>query len=354
MNRVPVPDSLLEYLQRYKTYYLMGHLDPDGDCLGSALALSLYLQRKGKATRLFNQGPFDRSEILSLKPVFQPRIDPELPTTDPEPAVIVLDCSTPERLGSLQEDIRGLPTATIDHHVTTGTFWDVTYIDPTAPSTSFLVERIIRACNDNPTREEAEHILFALATDTGFFRHLDETSADVFEMTSRGVSTGVSPREIHTRMFGGKPLESRLLLGKLLGRTESYFDGKVLLTWDIVTKTDAEYAQPTFGPSTRPALSSQPAPPQEAPESDRDTAMLYQLLLTVSGCEAVVFLRYEDTTGCTGSLRSLDTVNVAAVAEFFGGGGHKRAAGFTVNDDLEAVREKVLSLLRDQIEALQL
>jgi bifunctional oligoribonuclease and PAP phosphatase NrnA len=146
-------------------------------------------------------------------------------------------------------------------------------------------------------------LFFGLCTDTGFFRHLDAGSALVFEAASRLVAAGASPKGAFEAMNGGKPFVSRKLMGELLSRAETSYDGRLIMTW-MDLKDQERYGL-----------------------VGRDSDMLYQLLMTVEGMEVAVVVRQESPTDCTIGFRSRQTVDVATIAASFGGGGHRLAAG---------------------------
>jgi len=324
------PDSALsdieEYLSSFDTYYLLGHIDPDADCLGSALALGHYLERCGKKVRYFNAGPFDRSEIREMESIFLPRIDPSCKAQDPNPAVLILDCSGPARVGEkLQADIAGLPLAIIDHHPMLEEFDCVSYIDSTAPAAALLVQRVIEFAGSVPDSFEADYLFLGFATDTGFFRHLESTGHDSVARAARLMQAGASPRETYHRIFGGQSFVSRKLLGRILERTESHFDGQLLITYQ--TRADIE----------------------ELGHEARDSSTVYDMLLGVAGVRAIAFLRDDEDGNCVGSLRSVDETDVSLVANIFGGGGHRRAAGFLTSQPRRKVKRTILSELGEQL-----
>jgi bifunctional oligoribonuclease and PAP phosphatase NrnA len=280
-----VPPELLDFIDRHGTFYIIGHKEPDGDCIGSQLALASFLKRSGKISYLCSAGPFSRNEIMSYESRFSLEAPPERPSE--RAAALILD--------------------------------DVVFIDDKAPSVTFMILLLIEAMGGTPTKEEAEYLLFGLGTDTGFFRHLDEHSEETFKAASRLVSAGASPKRIYNLMYGGKSLFSRKLMGEILTRTEPHFDGALLISF--VTLQD----QQRYGLASR----------------DSDT--LYQLLLGVAGCEAAMIIRQEGEADCTVGLRARDRIDVGSIAASFGGGGHRLAAGLSIRGGLEEVKDKLTS-----------
>ena len=313
-----VPSELLAFFDTYETFYLVGHVEPDGDCVASELALGSYLERvRGKRVKYFNVGPFERREILRFEPRFKPRLSSTERMGDPNPATVIVDCSGLDRVGEIAQDLEGLPAAVIDHHATGAPFGDVQFIDTTAPAACYLIQLVLEEMGEPISDNEADLLLFGIATDTGYFRHADQYAAGMFNAIARLLQIGASPKMAHQQMMGGHTRESRLLLAKFLERTEYVCDGAAAITYE----TTNDYVD--FG------------------RTNRDSDTLYQLLFGVSGVRLVAFIREEDSNRCTVSLRSIDTLDVGAIAQTFGGGGHKRAAGFHTEAPLSEVRRRI-------------
>jgi len=234
-------------------------------------------------------------------------------------AAIVLDCSSLGRIGDVAQTLPPVQIAFIDHHAAGEAKGEVIFIDDRSPAVALMVQSLIEAMGGSPTREEAEYLLFGICTDTGFFRHLDEGSAETFVAVSKLVAAGASPKRAFHLMNGGKSLLSRKLMGEILMRTEPHFDGALLVSY--MTLED----QQRYGIASR------------------DSDMLYQLLLSISGCEAAMIIRQEGETDCTVGLRARERVDVGAIAASFGGGGHRLAAGLLVRGRIEEVRDKLIA-----------
>ncbi len=318
MSTPEIPACLRDFFAGHDNFLLMSHTEPDGDAIGSQLALASFLRRIGKRAGLFSPGPFRRPEIMQWKPLFQERI----PASErgSGSAAVILDCSTGERIGEgLASDIEGLPAAVIDHHASGEVFGNCRFVEPTAPSVTYLVLLLIEALGHSPDLEEARFILFGLCTDTGFFRHLGPGSREVFRAVARLTEAGASTQEVHRMVYGGRTLPARHLLGRLLERTEAHFGGRLLLT----VETLRDKAQLGI--------------------ESRDSDMLFQLLQSVSGCEAVALIREEEPGQSSVGLRSRNPVDVGSFARDHGGGGHRNAAGYNRAGDAASVRNELLA-----------
>lgn len=315
--------KLLAVLEKNGIFLILGHEDPDGDCLGSQLALASWLERRGKKVYLCSIGPWKRPETSAWQGKFRSRI-PEF-EKDSRVVSIILDCSSWERTGYQADILPAGPSIVIDHHAGTAVYGDVSYIDSASPSTTIMIQRIIEAAGDTPTLEEAEYLFLGFCTDTGFFRHLESTSSETLEAVARIVKIGVSPSETFRKITGGRNLGSRKLLGRTLDRTELYFDGRLAITWE----NWRDWRE--LG-------------------NLRDSSMLYQLLFSISGIEAVILIREQNDGMCIISLRSVSNLDVSDIARFFGGGGHKKAAGCTMSGDRLDAIEHLLRILADRMD----
>jgi len=314
-----VPDELVQFIKTGSRFLIAGHKEPDGDCVGSQLALKSAITRLGKTAVVCSAGPFKRTELRDYAGLFV-----SIPPQEDKAGVkaIIVDCSGRERTGDIKDYLEEFPCAVIDHHsVVThppSTPQAPVYIDASSPSCTLLIYKLITALGLVMTKEEAVLLLFGLCTDTGFFRHMTEKNSTVFEAAAEMIRCGASPKNIFGIINGGKSLNSRILMGRILSRTESHFDGKLLLSYETLDEFN------TFG------------------YESRDSDSLNQMLMSVAGAEALVIIRQELADNCTVSLRSIDKINVAQIAATFGGGGHKNAAGLTMKGEIPYVKKSLL------------
>jgi phosphoesterase RecJ-like protein len=318
------PPALLDFINKYETFFVAGHKEPDADCICSQMVLSSLLSRLGKKTVLISAGPFKRNEIKPFENLFlcdSEKIKSEIKIRQAAGscAVMIVDCSSPDRTGEIEKLYEGIPLAVIDHHAIGRGGGDVRYADSDAPACVTLIFYLSRALNLSLSRKEAELLFLGLCTDTGFFRHLDEGGAEVFEIVGELMRAGASPKATFNVMNGGKSLNSRHLLGVILARSESFFEGKLIISHEELAETEK------YGLESR------------------DSDMLYQLLLSIEGVEAVAVIRQESEQNCTVGLRSRDAIDVAAVAAVLGGGGHKNAAGFLKPGKISEIQAILLS-----------
>ena len=331
MSKIVTPlisQECIDFIHHYEIFLIAGHKEPDGDCIGSSLALSFFLQRLGKKTVLLSAGPFKRLEVKMYEPLFSAKVPDFVYSQKEQAAVIIVDCSNTARTGDLENEIAPFPTIVIDHHATNSSCNAASLVYTEAPSTTFLVQSIIEYMYGCVTKEEAEMLFFGLSTDTGYFRHLDERSAEVFNYAARLVAAGVSPKQIFAKINGGKSFGSRTLISRVLSRMQQYYNGKLVVSYETLADTEE------FG--------------LESIYSDT----LYQLIQSIAGVKAICIVRQDTKTHCSAGFRSLDTIDVSVIAASFGGGGHKQAAGLYIEGTVENLIPQFIKAFETQINLL--
>jgi len=321
----PIDEEILNVLRNREEFVIIGHVSPDGDCISSQMAMKALLLKLGKIVHLANAGPFDRSEITHLRTDFLNHIDEEMHKRNP--VVVVVDCSARERLGHLANEIEGLTTVIIDHHSSGEQFGTYRYIVPRSVSTTLIIMQVFKALEIEITTEIAEHLFFGFATDTGFFRFINAYRGETLRMAAELVDLGVSPNMMNTRMTGGKNLSYVKYLGKLIDRSESHFEGKLMTSTSILTDSE-QYIT-----------------------TDKPSDALYSMLLSIKDVEVVLFFKQlsADATEVGFRASHQSHIDVGALAESFGGGGHKKAAGATVQQPIEVVRKNLLKAVENLI-----
>lgn len=323
MQQRVIPKTILDCLNTHNKFLIMAHKQPDADTLCSALALNSFLSRRGKITKLYTAGPFTRIETLHLQENF---ITDKIDKEDKKDAiVIIVDCSGPDRVGHFEKEIEGLPVMIIDHHATETDFGDYNWIDVSYPATTLMIQDLISHYKEIPTEYEAKTLFLGFCTDTGFFRHLDKGAQTPIEKAAKLVGYGASPKDTFSIMTGGKTLSSRKLLGRILERSEEYYDGRVIISWEDLSDRE------------------------ELKATDRDSDTLYQALLSIVGVEAIAVVRQESENKCTVGLRSVRDINVGKLAESFGGGGHVRASGFATEGKLKDIKKQVIDRFKEYL-----
>ncbi len=311
--------EFLDFIKGHSFFYVAGHKEPDGDCIASCLGVKAILEHFGKPFQMLSAGPFKRTEIQRYESIFSSEMDFLSEDERKKTGLVIVDCSELSRLGEIEGDLKNLDTFIIDHHKTSGCPENVkAIIDPESPAAALLVQILYEKTIGAPDKNLAEILFFGIMTDTGFFRFLSSKDASVLVLVSHLLEAGADPRKTYDMINSGKPYSTRKLLGILLGRAETYLEGKLILTYETMEDTRK------FG------------------QEGRDSDLLYSALLSVKDVEAVAFLRQETENTCTAGFRSRDKVDVSVVASKFGGGGHKNASGLSCEGRLESLIPSVV------------
>jgi phosphoesterase RecJ-like protein len=319
----------IELVRRHQRFLLITHVRPDGDALGSSLALALTLESLGKSASI---------TVASVIPPRYDFLDPdgrvrrfhppgdEFRSSD---AVVVLDTGTWNQIGDAGALLRELPVPrlVIDHHVTQDDLGAVRLVDTSAEATGRLVYEALSALG-TPLGPESAHCLFvALAMDTGWFRHSNTTAA-TYELAGRLTAAGARPNDAYRDLFEQNSLARLHLTARVLDRLRRTLDGRVCFT----TIRRSDYLETG-------------ATPQESED-------LVNYTLAMPGVEVGLFFAEQPRGQVKVSLRSRGRVDVAQVAERFGGGGHQAAAGATLEDPLESAHHRVISAVAEALDAL--
>ncbi len=328
IQKPKVPEKLIEFLKKYDNYIISGHKDPDADAIGSSIAMSMYLKRFNKNTHLMSAGPFKRTEIKKFEHLFSSDLPKNHNFTPENTGFIIVDCAGFDRIGDIAEKVDKFPYVIIDHHATNKETNEASFIMPTAPSATYLIQALFEETVGEMTKEEADVLFLGLCTDTGYFRHLDERSGEVFRHASRLIDVGISPKVTFMHMNGHKQFESRLLIARILERMQRYYDGHLIISYETLTD------RKEFGLEAR------------------DTDMLYQLIQSIEGVQAICIVRQESETHCSVGFRSLDKVDVSVIASSFGGGGHKQASGLYIEGLIDDLIPQFVDAFKEQMERL--
>ena len=307
-------EQILANIEQRQDFLLTSHARPDGDAIGSLLALSGVLAGMGKTAEMVMSDPVP----VIYKPL--PHADRILQASQingNHEAAILLECDSVQRTR-----IRGLDhyfLMSIDHHVTGKPFAAVNWIDPGASSCAEMIYRLAKAAGVKTTPEIATCLYTAVLTDTGSFSYAP-TNAHTFELARQLVDDGANPVRIAQNVYFSNPTSKMRLLGAALSKLHR--EGSV--AWMSVTREDMEHTG---------AL-------------EEDCEGLVNYALGIAGVEVAMFFRELPDHRVRVSMRSKGAVNVSAIAEQFGGGGHQCASGFAVDGPLPAAIERILKTLR--------
>ena len=307
---------LEELILNSQTFFLAGHLNPDGDTIGSMLSIGSVLKRLGKKVRLFSQDPVP--ENLRFLPNVR-AVRSRLPKGRFD-AAILLECSVPSRGGALEPVLKRCgQVVNIDHHKTSEFYGDINIVEPHSSSTAEIVYRLFYNMNVNISRREAACLYTGMVTDTGRF-HFPATSPRTMQVASRLLETGFKFSRINDLLYATKACEALKVLGRALGSLEFKAGGKLA----VMTLTLADFKEVD-------------ARPEHA-----ENVINYGMM--PPGVKATVMFR-EEAGRISVTFRSRGHLDVSLVAKTFGGGGHRNASGCRVKASLKEAREKVIPVL---------
>jgi phosphoesterase RecJ-like protein len=294
------------------------HINPDGDTLGSALGLAHALKRLGKSvTVLSHDGVPD---IYSWMPG-QEWVQQESAERDFDLA-IVCDTGTADRIGRARPAVESAPVSIdIDHHLAEGTFGQIRVVNAKVAATGELVFALLNEMGAEIDKTIADCLMCAVVTDTGSFRYMNVTPG-TFRIGGQLMKAGACPAAISELVFENRSLESIKLLGRALDSLKVSADGKV--AWAHVRGTDYE----------------------ELGATDEETEGIVSHVRAVKGAMVGILFREIPGMKVRISLRARNGYDVNRVANVFGGGGHKLAAGCSLDGPLERVEELVLAEVR--------
>ena len=323
MNFKAIKDEIL----RSRRIGLSFHASPDGDAIGSALALLNGLRSLGKDAYIISRDVIsDNFSFLSLSNeidgnTFEPKNNTDL--------VIVLDCGNVDRISADLGNYNG-KIINIDHHITNENYGCINYIDIKASATCELAYLLIQELGINLNDKTdlgiaiGSAIYTGILTDTGSFRHSNVTSR-THDITAKLIELGVKNSEIHSNLFDNKPFNKVKLMGSVLSNIELVLDNKVAV------------------------LQIPKGMLEDFNLLNTDTSDISSVGLGIKGVEVSMLLK-EVKDGVKGSLRSKNNVDVRKIAEVYGGGGHIKAAGVMLKDvDIIAAKEYLLKTLKEEM-----
>ena len=322
-KRMPLK-KVCEIIKRHKSFLIASHIEPEGDSLGSQLAMADMLKQLGKSSIIVNSdAPPERYKFL--KNINQ-IILPSLNVYDFD-IVLVLDCPVIERIGKVQKIIRNKPIVNIDHHISNRNFATFNYVDPKASSTGEIIYELINKIGCRLNRQIANYLYLAMLTDTGGFRY-SNTTFRTLEIAAALLKSGSNPKELYERIYESHSLASRRLLGLCLNTLKVSQDGKV--AWLRLRK----------------------AMLKDAKASPHDAENFVNYARFINGVRIALLFSDADNIGTKKgftkvSFRSNENwADVNKIASKFGGGGHVSASGCLVRGSISSVEKKILAEVR--------
>jgi phosphoesterase RecJ-like protein len=311
---------IIDAIRPRQRFVISSHSRPDGDSIGSQLAMAYALRELGKTVVVVNK---DRAPgpILQFPGVADIVIADHV--TGQFDAAIIMECSDLARTG-----VSGLDQSfviNIDHHPGNTGFGDINWFDPSASACGEMVFELVRGLGVRISPEIATHVYLAILTDTGSF-HYSGITPRTFDICKQALEAGVDPVHVARMVYDSSHLGRLKLFGAVLSDMQIDKSGRIAIVY-------VDYAMARAAGGTY-----------------EDTEGLVNLPLTVKEIEAVIFFKQEKDNEYRVSLRSKGDIDIGAVAKEYGGGGHKNAAGCTVRGNIDELRRALVDKVEHAIE----
>lgn len=309
-------DQIAQAIARVKTIAICGHVMPDGDSLGSELALGIALHKMGKEVLLFSPDPVPEAyTFLPMASEVKHQLEDNNQKFD---MFISVDCSVPDRLGDFIKLIQlSEQVVIIDHHAGSTVFGDLYLNDPEAAAAGEIIYDILKVFPVNIDSDIAQCLYVAIVTDTGSFRY-DNTGPETHLRVAELLRVGIPAARINKQLYEEKPLVGLKILKEALDTLTLSGCGRI--AWMCVK---------------REVL-------QKLGAHDEHVDGIINYPRMIKGVELALFYREMGQDRFKISFRSKYNLDVNKLAALFGGGGHSRAAGCIIEGDFESIQKKIL------------
>ena len=320
-------EQIGEVLRSHQSFVLLSHIRPDGDAIGSQLALGFSLLEMGKSVRLINEhGVPENLVFLTGSGVI------EMPPSEPVVAevAIALDTSTKPRLGEAALHAASMAGMwlNIDHHISNTKYADLNLIDSGSPATGQIIYELITRLDMPLPAAARDAIYVAVSTDTGSFQY-PSTTARTYDLAADLIRRGLDVGTINSQTYDELPYRRLQLMRALLDTLERTPDG-IVAHWVLTAQTRLDLA-------LRP----------------EDSEGLIDIIRAIRGVQVAVFFEELADGRMRVSMRSKDRrLDVCKIAEEFGGGGHALASGISMAGPLDASKARVLAAIRRRVAAV--
>lgn len=317
-------EKLVKVIKESKRFVVATHVRPDGDGLGSLLALGLLLREMGKQTFI----SWGESIVIPPQYDFLPGLDL---IQDPAKCPnfenwIIVDCASGNRLGVLEEKIKEASLLiNIDHHQDNKLFGHINLVDKNISASAEIIFLLSKALNHPLNKEIATCLYVGILTDTGRFQY-SNTSPQTFQIASELLAYELQPYEIFQKVYENINFSTVKLLSIAL--TKAVFDSQLKLVYTCINQDDVKRSGSQM----------------------EETENFIDFLRAVKGAEVAVIFKEVPNGTTRVSLRSKGRADVAKIASMFGGGGHRNAAGYTSADSYEASLQKFLEELKKLVQ----
>jgi len=315
--------TVKQAIKKFNKFLITSHINPEGDAIGSQIAMACLLRKLGKESVMLDDSP--APNVLRFMKGSED-ISKEMPRDFNFQAVIILDSPDLARIGRVNDYIKkDSVIINIDHHISNVNFGKFNWVEPDFSSVGEMVYDLFKAFKIKVDLDEAIALYTAIMTDTGSFRY-SNTVSKTHRIAAELVDIGVKPYEIHTKIYETSSIQDTNLLGEALQTMKLTEDGKIAWLWvtkEMLKKTKA---------------------------SLEGTEGIINFARSIDGVEIAILFRETGTEEKVKvSFRSKGNVDVNKLAGSFGGGGHPTASGCTVLGKIEEVEKKILEKAKEMV-----
>lgn len=310
--------ELFNLINSSQNICIAGHKAPDGDCIGSVMALYEFLKPLNKNITACIDGriPYNYQEFVDENILLQEYNNEEFDL------LFILDCSDADRLGKFKDVfIKAKKSVCIDHHITNNSYADINIIDSSMSSTGELLYDVLKTSGNKISMEVATYIYLAILTDTGKFSY-SNTSAETHKKTAELIELGVNVSEIDNIVYNSKPSNVVKAFIDCISTIELYYDNKLgiaVITNEILEKNNVDMG---------------------------DIDGVVEFIREIKEAEVSCVLKEYETNNTKVSLRSKNHIDVSSISVMFNGGGHKKAAGFEIDDNIQNTKKIIIDTFK--------
>jgi len=317
-----VPEDIIRLIQKENRFLIASHLNPEGDAIGTTLALYLALKDRGKDVIAYNvDGVPYLYEFLPHSGALIKDLDS---VTTEEYILMLVDCNEPERASVEEKRFKSI--VVIDHHLTQKEFGDIRWIESRAPATGIMAYHLIKALGIEISRDMAVNLYTAISIDTGTFRY-DNTTSETLRVAAELIDRGADPAEIAIRLYESWTHNRFQLLVRMLQTLEIIDAGQCKIAITYITLDMFRQTGTT----------------------EADTENFSNFARMIDDVDVSVMFRETEPKKWKASMRGKGRVNLARVASELGGGGHRNAAGFRADGSLETLKRMLIETMRQGV-----
>ena len=317
--------QILDVIKKHKRFLIAAHINPEGDAIGSQLAMANLLKMLDKEVRIINEHRVPKN-IMFMPGVENVELFKDLGNKEVEYEVaIILDSPTLERIGDVKQLLNEKYIINIDHHVSNREFGDINWVDPHCSSVGEMIFDLFKSCGTAVDDKSALCIYVAIMTDTGSFRY-SNTSARTHQIAADLLFHNIDPKQVYENVYETKSFNTFKLLAEVLANLKRTDDTKFV--WFRVTNEML----------SRNKLTA---------DCCEDFIAFVRM---IEGAEVVASLReMDDKSGVKVSFRSKTDIDVNEIAKKFGGGGHKAASGCSIEKNMDEAEQMLVSEVEEAI-----